>query len=149
MIILLVAAPQTFIGICKQTFHTYLSIRKCHKYSEINLVRFTLPKFYPMKAMSQSPSFDIEYSGSYRPFLPRKLKWSKIQNIYCNFFNFQYNNIQLRWLSTASSNGHSHYPYTCIYQPIIEDFVTIVLHVLQPNLKTLKKTYFFPVMCTN
>ena len=51
-------------------------------------VRFVLPQFCPKKAMSQSLCFDIEYSRSYRPLKSKTSQWSKIQNIYCNFFQF-------------------------------------------------------------
>ena len=57
----------------------------------MNLIYFVLASFFSKKAMIQPPTFDIEYWRNYsRPFLFRKLQWSKIQNIYCNFFNFQY-----------------------------------------------------------
>ena len=161
MIILLVAAPQTFIGICKQIFHTFSPIRKYHKCLEINSVWFILPQFYSMKAMSQSPCFDIEYSGSYRPFLSRKSKWSKIQNIYCNFSNFYYNNIPLRWLSTVWSSGDFDHSCGIVYELQPKYFVaeihhrrlhlffwtfsfdTVVTHFVPGNLKTLKKRLFF------
>ena len=80
----------------------------------------------------------------------------------CNVFNFQHNNIPLRWLSTASSGSYFDYPYACIHWLIIEDFViveiqhcrhfflnvfydTVVIHVLPGNLKTLKNMAFPPL----
>ena len=93
-------------------------IRKCHKSLDINLIYFVLPQFHSKKAMSQPPCFDIEYWRSHSPFLSGKLQWSKIQNIYIvslQIFQYQYNNIPLILISTASFGGHSEciYAYSC------------------------------------
>jgi len=115
MIILLVAAPQTFIDISIKIFYTSTSIGKCHTAMKIHPVQFVLPQFYPIKTMRQALCFDIEYWRSYGPFMSNKSQWSKMQNIYDNFFNSQYNNIPLRWLSTASTTGHFDVPLLCLY----------------------------------
>ena len=78
--------------------------------------------------MSQPLCFDIEYWRSYGPFKSKQLQWSIMQNIYYNFFNFQYNNIPLRWLSTALSTSHFDYSYSHIYDPIVEDFAIEIHH---------------------
>ena len=89
----------TFIDISKKNiFYKYVH-RKLSILHKHTLLHFVLAQFQPKKTMSQSPCFDIGYWGSYRPFLSRKSKWSKIQNIYCNFSNFQYNNIPLGWMA--------------------------------------------------
>ena len=83
---------------------------------------------------------------------------------YCNFFDFQWNNIPLEWLSTASSSGHFDYSYACIHHLIIEDFDVEIHHgrlhffvnsfffkfwfyhsylLFTSYLKNLKKTFFF------
>ena len=104
-----------------------------------------------------------------------KSKWNKIQNMYdctyhikyCNVFDFQWNNIPLEWLSTASSSGHFDYSYACIHHLIIEDFVVEIHHgrlhffvnsfffkffwfyhsylLFTSYLKNLKKKFFFPL----
>ena len=88
-----------------------ISIKKCRKCLEINLVYFALKIFYPKKAMSQAPCFNIEYSRSHRLFLSRKLKVEQntkyLHRIALTFLNFQYNNIPLQFISTASFGGHS------------------------------------------
>ena len=52
-------------------------------------------------------------------WLQNRSGWKyKIFTLYrCNFFNFQYHNIPLRWLSTASSTGHFDYSYgnMCVF----------------------------------
>ena len=92
MIILLVFYKHicNCIHISKNIFLPSTSIRKSRNRLETNLVYFVyLAQFHSKKATSQSPCFDIEYWKSYGPFLSNKLQWSKIQNIHCNFFNFQ------------------------------------------------------------
>ena len=44
------------------------------------------------------------------------------------FFDFQYNNIPLGSVSTASASGHFDYLYACINQLIVEDFVVEIHH---------------------
>ena len=61
VIILLVQAHLTFIGICKKIFHTCPSIGKCHTAVKIQPVYFVLAQFHPKKAMGQFPFFDIDY----------------------------------------------------------------------------------------
>ena len=53
-------------------------------------------------------------------------QWSKIKiftSYYCNFFDFQRNNIPLEWVSTASSTGHFDYSYAWFHHRIVENFV--------------------------
>ena len=64
----------------KKIIFTSTSIGKCHKCLERNLVLFVLAQFYSKKAMSQPLCFDIEYWGSYGPFLSNKSQWNKIQS---------------------------------------------------------------------
>ena len=116
-------------------------IGKYHKCFKTNLVYFKLAQFHPKKAMSQPPCFNI----CYRPFLSRKLKWSKIQNIYCNFLNFEYNNIPIRLVSTASSTIYSDYSYGIVYQPQLEYFETEI-----PSWSvSLLRNAFFEILGSN
>ena len=122
--------------------------------------------------MSQPSCFYIQYWRIYGSFLSNKSKWNKIQSSfivhhinYYNFFNFQWNNIPLQWLSTASSTGHFDYSYTLIHQLIVEDFVVEIHHghlhffkrafcflfyrsykLCTSYFENLKKTGFFPVI---
>ena len=116
--IFFVEHTSNFIGNSKTIYFDNNFNRNCLYAIGIHpIIYFVLVPFHLRKAMSQLPCFDIEYSRSCRPFLLRKLQWSKIQNIYIislKFFNFQYNNIPLRWLSTASFTSYFHYSYTYI-----------------------------------
>ena len=86
--------------------------------------------------MRQFLCFDIEYWRSCGPFLSNKSQWSKIQSSfivhhinYSNFFYFQWKNIPLGSVSTASASGHFDYLYACIYyELIVENFVVEIHH---------------------
>ena len=82
LIVLLVVAPQTFLGISRKNIFNKHVHRKLPCCMKINPIRFVLAQFYSKKAMIQPLCFDIEYWRSYSPFLSWKLQWSKIQNIY-------------------------------------------------------------------
>ena len=116
MIVFLLVGASNYCRKLQKIYIYVPVIGKYHKCLKTNLVHFVLAQFHSKKAMSQPPCFDIEYWRSHRPFLSNKSQWSKIQNIYCNFFNFQYNNIPLQWVSIASSTGHSNYSYGIIYE---------------------------------
>ena len=104
---LILEQTSNFIGNSKTIYFDNNFNRNCLYAIGIHpIIYFVLVPFHLRKAMSQLPCFDIEYSRSCRPFLLRKLQWSKIQNIYIVLlwlFNFQYNNVPLRWLSTKES----------------------------------------------
>ena len=69
---------------------TSIRIRKCHKCLEINLVWFVWTQFHPKNAMSQSPFFDIDYSGSYRSFLYlENCSGSKSNNTFFTLYHFK------------------------------------------------------------
>ena len=90
MIVLLVQAPRSFIDIFKKIFYMCPAIGKCHTAMKIHPVHFVLPQFYPIKTMSQSLCFDIEYWGSYGPFMFRKSKVEQNTNITLTFLIILY-----------------------------------------------------------
>ena len=66
--------------------HTCPFIRKFHKCLEIDIIVQLSQKFHKKNAMSQSPCFDIDYSGSYtdHAFLSKQLQLIKINSYhYC------------------------------------------------------------------
>ena len=139
-IILLVQAPVIVSIFPKENIiFTSTSIRKCLYCMKTHPIQFVLAQFCPKKAMNQSPITNIEYWGSYGPFLSRKSQMSKIQNISCNFFNFQYNHIPLRWLSTTSSTVNFDYSYARIYQSNVEDFDPPTTVIFTSSLTSFKK----------
>ena len=62
----------------KKILFTNTSIGKCLYCMKSHPVRFVLAQFCPKKAMGQAPCFDIEYWGSYGPFLSNKSQWNRI-----------------------------------------------------------------------
>ena len=91
---------------------TSTSIRKCHECLEINCVWFVLAQLHPKNAMSQPPFYKIDYSGSYRPFLFRKLQLIKYKTC-TSYYSIEWYILQktkpVAPLSTASSTGHFEY----------------------------------------
>ena len=45
----------------------------------------------------------------------------------CNFFNFQYNNIPLKWLPTKSSRGHLDHLYICLHSWTLDTMIISLL----------------------
>ena len=78
-IILLLAWTFNFSWNFKKNIYLKISIKKCRKCLEINLVYFVLAQLYPRKAMSQPSCFDIEYWKNYRPFLCKQSQLIKMK----------------------------------------------------------------------
>ena len=82
---------------------------------DIHPAQYVLAQFHhPIKAMSQSPCFDIAYSGSYRPFKSKNCSWSKSNNIalhksieYCTVRKTK----TLAWISAVNHSSRFDYAY--------------------------------------
>ena len=78
IILLVVCTCVILIGIPNNKKYLKASIKKCLFFMKINSSLSVLAQFYPKNAMNNPPPFySIEYSGSCRPFLFRKLQLIK------------------------------------------------------------------------
>ena len=91
--------------------------------------------------MRQPPFYNIDYSGSYRPFKSKKLQLTKINNIYIvliqKLFTTLSNNIPVVGDSTVDPSRHFDYLHAYIYQPHAEYAV-----VESTNMVIFKFFYF-------
>ena len=144
---------------------TSTSIGKCHKCLETNVVHFVLPQFYPIKTMSQSPCFDIEYWRSYGLFHLSGAKYKILHRIVVTFLIF---NIIIFHLNGFKPH---HLPFIPTIHMLVSInkslsnlllkstivvvtffwkffFDTVVINILPATFKNLKKTAFFSCVLT-
>ena len=81
--------------------------------------------------------YNIDYSGSYRPFPSKKFAVRSKYKIFTSYYSIECYTVQitkpLAWVPNIDPSGHFNYPYIYIclylsYQLIIEDFVVEIHH---------------------
>ena len=138
MIVLLVQAHLTFIRICKKYFYKHV-LRKVPILYE-DTPRTGRPSLISLREGNE-PIPVLLYS-ILRELRTIPSQWSKMKiftSYYCNFFDFQRNNIPLEWVSTVSSTGHFDHSYAWFHHLIVENFVDEV----PPSSLSLLRYAFF------
>ena len=128
LLLLEVEAPVIVLRISQKTNGN----RKTPYCLETQLLHLFLAQFHPGKAMTQPLLYKINYSGSYRPFKPKKLQLIKIRIFTLYYSNECHIMVQitkpLAWVSSVDLSGHFDYPCAHFYQLNVEDFVVEIHH---------------------